>query len=124
MSHAASSQTTTQIDDPVAGATWVVSLSSIIILVALVIATCVFYFRFETIEVDTKVVEAPDAWKLALKAQQLGQLSVYQKYTVTSHSGSEEQRLRIPIARAMELLVAESAVPVATQSPSAGASTP
>ncbi len=110
----------TQIDDPVAGTTWVVSLSSIIILVALVIATCVFYFRFENLEIDVKVIEPPSQWMTTIKSEQLSELAVYQKYTVTASNGAEESRIRIPIARAMELIVAE---PAATPTTATGAQT-
>ncbi len=122
MSHSSTSSAQTQIDDPVAGPTWVISLSSIIILAALVIATCVFYFRFENIEVDEKVIEPPNVWKAKLKAEQLAQLGVYQKYTVTASNGSEETRIRIPIERAMDLVIAEPApTPAPTPAPAAGA---
>ncbi|MSQ91242.1 MAG: hypothetical protein EXS01_07625 [Phycisphaerales bacterium] len=115
-----------QIDDPVAGTTWVVSLSSIIILTALVLATCVFYFRFENAEIDIKVIEPPSAWVTGLKRAQLGQLAVYQKFTVTAPDGSEEPRIRIPIARAMELVAADATKPApkAVVIPVAPAATP
>ncbi len=113
MSHSPTSTIETQIDDPVAGPTWVISLSSIIILVALVIATCVFYFQFENLEVDVKVIEPPSTWSAKLKSEQLGQLAVYQKYTVTASNGSDETRIRIPIDRAIDLIVAEPAPAVA-----------
>ncbi len=100
-----------QEDDPEAGSTWVVSLSAIIILSALVIATCVFYFKFEDKEVDLKVVVPPDLWKTQLKAEQLAELDLYQKYSVTAPDGSAEPRIRIPVTKAMELVIADSKNP-------------
>jgi|GEM_PF-371819 len=96
-----------QIDDPEPGSTWVVSLVGIIILCVLVIATCVFYFKFETKEVDVKIIAPTDTWMLGLKTQQLGELAVYQKYSVTAPDGTAEPRIRIPITNAMELVAAE-----------------
>ncbi|MSR44831.1 MAG: hypothetical protein EXS15_05680 [Phycisphaerales bacterium] len=113
MSHAHPHVEAIQVDDPVAGPTWVVSLCSIIIFTALVIATCVFFFRFQNQELDVKVIEPPSAWVTQLKRNQLAQLAIYQKYTVTAPDGSDEPRVRIPIARAMELLLAEASKPVA-----------
>ncbi|MDA0214512.1 MAG: hypothetical protein O2875_04030 [Planctomycetota bacterium] len=100
-----------QEDDPEAGSTWVVSLASIIILSALVIATCVFYFKFEDKEVDMKVIIPPNLWKTQLKNEQLAQLDIYQKYSVTAPDGSAEPRIRIPVTKAMELVIADSKNP-------------
>lgn len=100
-----------QIDDPEPGSTWVVSLVGIIILCVLVIATSVFYFKFETKEVDVKIIEPTDTWMLGLKTRQLGELVVYQKYSVTAPDGTAEPRIRIPIANAMELVSAEAKNP-------------
>lgn len=98
-------------DDPEAGSTWVISLAGITILSILVIATCVFYFKFETKEVDIKVIEPANTWSLGLKTQQLGELAVYQKYSVTAPDGTAESRIRIPISNAMDLVVAEAKNP-------------
>ncbi len=98
-------------DDPEAGSTWVVSLSAIIILSALVIATCVFYFKFEDKEVDLKIINPPNAWKMQLKNEQLAQLDVYQKYSVTAPDGRAEPRIRIPVTKAMEFVIADAKNP-------------
>ena len=111
MSQDAHSISPVQTDDPEAGSTWVVSLSAIIILSVLVIATCVFYFNFEGNEVDVKVIDPPNIWKTQMKAAQLAKLDVYQKYSVTAPDGSAEPRVRIPITKAMELVVADAKNP-------------
>ena len=98
-------------DDPESGSTWVVTLSAIIILSALVIATCVFYFKFEDKEIDVKVINPPDIWKTQLKNEQLAQLDVYQKYSVTAPDGSAEPRIRIPVTKAMEFVIADAKNP-------------
>jgi hypothetical protein len=91
-------------DDPEAGQTWVVSLAGIIILSVLVIATCVFFFRFENKEVDEKVVLPANAWSQGMRLEQEGELAKYQKYTVTAPDGSAQSRIRIPISRAIEIV--------------------
>jgi len=111
MSQDANSISSIPTDDPEAGSTWVVTLSAIIILSALVIATCVFYFKFEDKEIDVKVINPPDIWKTQLKNEQLAQLDVYQKYSVTAPDGSAEPRIRIPVTKAMEFVIAEAKNP-------------
>ena len=111
MSQDANSISAVPTDDPESGSTWVVTLSAIIILSALVIATCVFYFKFEDKEIDVKVINPPDIWKTQLKNEQLAQLDVYQKYSVTAPDGSTEPRIRIPITKAMEFVIAEAKNP-------------
>ncbi len=111
MSQDANSISAVPIDDPESGSTWVVTLSAIIILSALVIATCVFYFKFEDKEIDVKVINPPDIWKTQLKNEQLAQLDVYQKYSVTAPDGSAEPRIRIPVTKAMEFVIAEAKNP-------------
>ena len=98
-------------DDPESGSTWVVTFSAIIILSALVIATCVFYFKFEDKEIDVKVIAPPNIWKTQLMNEQLAQLNVYQKYSVTAPDGSAEPRIRIPVTKAMEIVIAEAKNP-------------
>ena len=111
MSQDANSISAVPTDDPESGSTWVVTLSAIIILSALVIATCVFYFKFEDKEIDVKVINPPDIWKTQLKNEQLAQLDVYQKYSVTAPDGSAEPRIRIPVTKAMEFVIADAKNP-------------
>ena len=111
MSQDANSISAVPTDDPESGSTWVVTFSAIIILSALVIATCVFYFKFEDKEIDVKVIAPPNIWKTQLMNEQLAQLDVYQKYSVTAPDGSTEPRIRIPITKAMEFVIAEAKNP-------------
>ncbi|MSR28669.1 MAG: hypothetical protein EXS03_03725 [Phycisphaerales bacterium] len=105
MSHHPTTAPAVQIDDPEAGQTWVAALSGVIILAALVVATCVFYFRVEQEEVDLKVIDVQDQWLAGLKQEQVREISVYQKYTVTAPDGASLPRIRIPVTLAMELVV-------------------
>lgn len=116
MSHSAPTVSGIQIDDPEAGSTWIVALASVIILAALLVATCVFYFHFETTEVVEKVIDEPNAWALGLKNEQMSQLSSYQKYTATAPDGSTVTKIRIPVSKAMELIIADAGKPIAQQS--------
>ena len=111
MSQDANSISAVPTDDPESGSTWVVTFSAIIILSALVIATCVFYFKFEDKEIDVKVIDPPNIWKTQLMNEQLAQLDVYQKYSVTAPDGSAEPRIRIPITKAMEFVIADAKNP-------------
>ena len=111
MSQDANSISAVPTDDPESGSTWVVTFSAIIILSALVIATCVFYFKFEDKEIDVKVINPPNIWKTQLMNEQLAQLDVYQKYSVTAPDGSAEPRIRIPITKAMEFVIADAKNP-------------
>ena len=111
MSQDANSISAVPTDDPESGSTWVVTFSAIIILSALVIATCVFYFKFEDKEIDVKVIAPPNIWMTQLKNEQLAQLDVYQKYSVTAPDGSAEPRIRIPITKAMEFVIADAKNP-------------
>ena len=116
MSHDAHTQPldAVQIDDPEAGQTWVAAIAGVIVLAALVVGICAFYFRYEGGEVTEKVIEPADQWLTALKSEQMKEITVYQKYSVTAPDGSTEERIRITVARAMELVIEESkAVPAA-----------
>lgn len=124
MSHSPTAASGIQIDDPEAGSTWVVALASVIVLAALIVATCVFYFHFETVEVTDKVIDAPNKWATAIKNEQMSQLAIYQKYTVTAPDGSTESRIRIPISRAIELVATDANKPASVAAAPAAAGTP
>ncbi len=111
MSHEPHNAAALQIDDPEAGSTWIVSIGGIIVLAVLVICVSVFYFRFEAQEVDVKVIEPVTSWSAQLKADQLAQLETYQKYSIAGADGKDEVRVRIPIARAMELVIVDAKNP-------------
>lgn len=118
--------------DPEAGSTWIWSLGGAIVFTALVLVIAVFYFRAEVQEFDAKVVDEPSAEYQSLKAKQLANISDYGTYTVTTASGAEQRRLRVPVSRAMEVVVAnggaafapEAAAPAASSAPAASPAAP
>jgi hypothetical protein len=110
-----------QLDDPEPGSTWFFSLAGIVILVALVVAASVMYFRAETGEVDTKVIDQGYERLDALRSSWREQLASYQRYPWVQADGQTVQKIRIPSGRAMELLVQEG-LPKAASSVSATAS--
>jgi hypothetical protein len=113
--------------DPEAGSTWIWSLGGAIVFTALVLVIAVFYFRAEVKEFDEKVVDEPSAEYQALKAKQLANISDYGTYTVTTADGAEQRRIRVPVSRAMEVVVADGGAafaPVAPAAAPAAASVP
>jgi len=109
--------------DPEAGSTWIWSLGGAIVFTALVLVIAVFYFRAEVKEFDAKVVDEPSAEYQALKAKQLANISDYGAYTITTASGAEQRRIRVPVGRAMEVVVANGGAAFAPD-PSAPAAAP
>ena len=120
--------------DPEAGSTWIWSLGGAIVFTALVLVIAVFYFRAEVQEFDSKVVDEPSVEYQSLKAKQLANIADYGTYTVTTASGAEQRRIRVPVSRAMEVVVANggaafapeasapAAAPAAAASPVAASS--
>jgi hypothetical protein len=98
---------TTQLDDPEPGSTWFFSLAGIVILVALVVAASVMYFHAETRETDAKVIDPAYANLEAVRATWREQLGSYQRYPWTEADGKVSQKVRIPVDRAMEIVVKE-----------------
>jgi hypothetical protein len=114
-----------QLDDPEPGSTWFFSLAGIVILVALVVAASVMYFRAETGEVDAKVIDQGYERLDTLRSSWREQLASYQRYPWVQADGQTVQKIRIPAGRAMELVVQEGlpkAVPAAsaTAAPTGG----
>jgi len=97
----------TQLDDPEPGSTWFFSLAGIVILVALVVAASVMYFHAETRETDAKVIDPAYANLEAVRATWREQLGSYQRYPWTEADGKVSQKVRIPVDRAMEIVVEE-----------------
>lgn len=108
--------------DPEAGSTWIWSLGGAIVFTALVLVIAVFYFRAEVQEFDVKVVDEPSAEYQSLKAKQLANISDFGTYTVTTASGAEQRRLRVPVSRAMEVVVANGGAAFAPEAPAPAAS--
>lgn len=101
----------TQLDDPEPGSTWFFSLAGIVILVALVVAASVMYFHAETRETDAKVIDPAYAKLEAARATWREQLGSYQRYPWTEADGKVNQKIRIPVERAMEM-VAKEGLPI------------
>ena len=95
------------LDDPEAGSTWFISLVSMVLLVVTVLALVAIYFDFADDEVDRKVVDQPVVELQKLKLTQQETLTEYGSYRIENADGDEVERVRIPIARAMDLVVAE-----------------
>lgn len=95
------------LDDPEAGSTWFISLVSMVLLVVTVLALVAIYFDFAEDEVDRKVIDQPVVDLQKLKLDQQVTLTEYGSYKIENADGDEVERVRIPIARAMDLVVAE-----------------
>ena len=106
-------------DDPEPGQTWFVSLLSIIILSVLVLAICVLYFGVQWRFIDETEVNLQAKETMKLRQEQQEMLSVYEKYQETDESDQVHTRIRIPINRSMEILVAESRSQAMTDSDNA-----
>ena len=113
----------TQLDDPEPGSTWFFSLAGIVILVALVVAASVMYFHAETRETDAKVIDPAYAKLEAVRATWREQLGSYQRYPWTEADGKVNQKIRIPVERAMEI-VAKEGLPAGGASAAAPAPAP
>jgi len=100
-----------QITDPESGWTWFIALVSMVILTVTIVICAVLFFEFEEDEIETKVIDEPAREKTELQSAQKGLLQVYESYTVIPIGGTEEDaqvQIRIPIEKAMEVVVAEA----------------
>ncbi|MAD19883.1 MAG: hypothetical protein CMJ52_06635 [Planctomycetaceae bacterium] len=97
-----------QMDDPEPGATWFLSLVSLVLMVVVVLASVAMYFGFAEGEIDRKIVDRPTVELQKLRLSQEEQLTEYQRYEVEDAEGNMVERIRIPVSRAMELVVADS----------------
>ena len=103
-------------DDPESGWTWFLMLVSFVLLTVTVVAVTVIFFAFKDVEVQAKVIDRPAAELTELRSSQEAMLDGYRSYQVIPMGGTEadaETRIRIPIERAMELIVAGSRSPQA-----------
>lgn len=114
-------ETTTGVlwDDPEAGTTWLVSLLSVIIFAAVVIALSVMYFQTEQIEVDIKVIEPQYIALETLTTTQKELLRSSGSYSVDV-VGKPVTRERIPVEQAIKMVAQNSALTL----PSASAKQP
>ena len=108
----------TQLDDPEPGSTWFFSLAGIVILVALVVAASVMYFHVDARETETKVIDPAYATLENLRSGWREQLGSWQRYDWTLADGKKVKRVRMPVDRAMELVVQEG---LPTSAPAAAA---
>ena len=102
-----------QLDDPEAGSTWFISLASMVLLTGTVIALAVLFFGAQSREVaaKSKTSESEVLRIDEIRMQQKALLADYASYRQIPIGGTEQEgvdRLRIPIERAMEMLVAEA----------------
>ena len=115
-----------QIDDPESGWTWFLMLVSFVLLTITVVAVAVIFFSFRDIELQSKVIDRPALQLKNLRSSQEALLEGYHSYEVVPMGGTEadaEKRIRIPIERAMELIVASSRSPQANADDSGSNST-
>ena len=97
-----------QLDDPEPGSTWFWSLASIVVFVVIVVAASAFYFKVDSFEVDAKIIDQPTLSLEQLRAAQREELAVYSNYTWTLPDGKTATYTRIPIDRAMEMVVQDA----------------
>jgi len=120
-------ETTTGVlwDDPEAGTTWLVSLLSVIIFSAAVIALSVMYFQTEQTEVDIKVIEPQYIALETLTTKQKELLRSSGSYSVDV-VGKPVTRERIPVEQAIKMVAQNSALtlPSASAKQSAAPSAP
>ena len=91
-------------------------LVSFVLLTVTVVAVTVIFFAFKDVEVQAKVIDRPAVELTELRSSQEAMLDGYRSYQVIPMGGTEadaETRIRIPIERAMELIVAGSRSPQA-----------
>lgn len=98
-----------QTDDPEGGSTWFISLASVVIFVAVVLAVCDLYFFAENRLVEEVQIDAPIRALQEGKQAQLAQLASYERYSETDPDGKTVERIRIPIDRAFEVVIARQA---------------
>lgn len=103
-------------DDPEPISTWVSSVVFVLLTVITITAVAAFYFTVETAGVEVRVVEPPAKELETVKGEQMQLLSTYAKYTA-KEGDADVARIRIPVSRAMELIVAESAVVKSVENP-------
>jgi hypothetical protein len=97
-----------QMDDPEPGATWFLSLVSLVLMVVVVLASVAMYFGFAEREIDRKIVDRPTVDLQKLRLSQQEQLTEYQRYEIEDAEGNKVERIRIPVTRAMELVIADT----------------
>jgi len=94
------------LDDPEAGSTWFLSLATVVVFTACVLALSAMYFDFQEGEVEEKIVNEPVIALQKMRLEQQEGLTEYGTYTVEDPDGKVIDRIRIPIKEAMQLELA------------------
>ncbi len=95
-------------DDPEPTQTWVASVVFVLGTVITIAAVAAAYFNIDRSGVEARVVDPAFQELVDLKAAQAALLTSYGTMT-TEVDGKPVKKIRIPVAKAMELIVAESA---------------
>ena len=97
-----------QLDDPEPGTTWFWSLASIVVFVVIIVAASAFYFKIDSFEIDAKIIDQPTLSLEQLRAGQREELAVYSNYSWILPDGKTATFTRIPIDRAMEMVIQDA----------------
>ncbi|MDA0802293.1 MAG: hypothetical protein O2819_00845 [Planctomycetota bacterium] len=95
-------------DDPEPAQTWVASAVFVLGTVITIAAVAAAYFNIDREDVERRVVDPAFTELVDLKASQTELLTTYGTTTVEV-DGKPVKKIRIPVAKAMELMVADSA---------------
>ena len=96
------------LDDPEMGSTWFITIASVIIFAVTVLALSMMYFDFEESEVEVKIVNAPVEAFQSMRLAQQELLTETSTYAVEDADGNKIDRIRIPISRAMDAVIADA----------------
>ena len=96
------------LDDPEMGSTWFITIASVIIFAVTVLALSMMYFDFEESEVEVKMVNAPVEAFQSMRLAQQELLTETSTYSVEDADGNKIDRIRIPISRAMDAVIADA----------------
>jgi hypothetical protein len=103
-------------DDPKADSTWVIGIGGVIVLIVLIVAITVLYYKTDEEFIIERVVNETPAEIRKLRSAQEHDLLTYgtlptmdaEGNPLKDAAGNPVSHVHIPISRAMELLVAES----------------
>ena len=96
------------LDDPEYGATWFLTLATVVVFSVSVLALSAIYFDFEEGEVEVKIIDQPVVQLQKMRLEQEEMLTKYGKYEIEDPDGNIIERIRIPISQAMEREVAKA----------------
>ncbi len=93
-----------QMDDPEPGSSWFITIASVVVLIALLVALAVIFFRAEHAEFEKKVVDRASEPLMELRNAQNLLLAESGEYT---DADTGAVRRRIPIHDAMEQIATQ-----------------